>query len=183
MAQTATAMTSANFIRVVPYSEEHPGTVIGLKEAECPAVREGIAHWRRLRGSRRFPSRADLVPRDISSILRHTVLLRVLDQGADYEYRIVGDAHTVAHGFSMQGKRLSQMDKFAPGYGPILKTIYDPVVLQRAAFGLRGWISRGEEEPEFIHSESVFLPLGPDDETVDHVLNFSVYTLPRGLYA
>ncbi len=176
-------MATAQSIRVVPYSVEHPGTVIGLKEAECPAVRDGIAHWRRIRGSRRFPARSDLSPRDISGILRHTVLLRVLDRGADYEYRIVGDAHTVAHGFSMQGKRLSQMDDYAPGYGTILKTIYDPVVLQRAAFGLRGWISRGEGELEFIHSESVFLPLGPDDDTVDHVLNFSVYTLPRGVYA
>jgi hypothetical protein len=33
----------------------------------------------------------------------------------------------------------------------------------------------GEEGSEFLYSESVFLPLGPDDETVDHVLNFSVY--------
>src|SRR5258708_39864838 len=101
MAQTATAMASAKFIRVVPYSEEHPGTVIGLKEAECPAVRDGIAHWRRMRGSRRFPARSDLSPRDISGTLRHTVLLRVLDRGADYEYRIVRDPHTAAQGCSM----------------------------------------------------------------------------------
>ena len=176
-------MSAAQLIRAVPLSDDHPTAVISLKEAECLAVRQGVAYWRRIRGFRRFPSRADVQPRDMSNILRNAVLIRVLDRGADYEYRIVGDAHTVAHGFCMQGKRLSQMDDHAPGYGAVLKTIYDPVVLQRVAFGLRGWLSRGEEEPEFIHSESVFLPLGPDDETVDHILNFSAYTLPAGVYA
>src|SRR5690242_7197676 len=176
-------MARAQPIRAVPLSDEHPTTIINLKDAESGVVREGVAYWRRIRGFRRFPSRADLNPRDMTAILRNAVLMRVIDFEADYEYRIVGDAHTVAHGFCMQGKLLSQMDDFAPGYGAILKTIYDPVVLQRVAFGLRGWISRRDIEPEFIHSESVFLPLGPDDETVDHILNFSVYTLPPGVYA
>ena len=176
-------MSAAQPIRVVPVSDDRPSTVIGLKDAESAPVRQGIAYWRRIRGSRRFPSRSDVAPREIASILRHAVLMRVVDNGADYEYRIVGDAHTVAHGFCMQGKLLSQMDEHAPGYGAVLRTIYEPVVSQRVAFGLRGWIARGEEEPEFIHSESVFLPLGPEDETVDHILNFSAYILPRGVYA
>jgi hypothetical protein len=75
------------------------------------------------------------------------------------------------------------MDEYAPGYGAVLKTLYDPVVPNRAPFALHGWIARGAEEPEFIHAESVFLPLGPNDETVDHILNFSAYTLPHGALA
>jgi hypothetical protein len=176
-------MRASQAIRPVPLSPERPGGVISPDEAETAAVRSGIAYWRRLRGDRLFPSRFEVSPRDIADLLRNTVLMRVVDGGADYEYRIVGDAHVVAHGFSIQGRCLSAMDEYAPGYGKVLKSLYDPVVRNRAPFGLRGWIARGEEDADFIHSESIFLPLGPDDETVDHVLNFSVYTLPHGAYA
>ena len=103
--------------------------------------------------------------------------MRVIDSGRDYEYRIVGDAHVIAHGFSMQGKTLSQMDDYAPGYGAVLKPLYDNPVRRRTPLALRGWLSMGEDGAEFVYSESVFLPLGPDDETVDHVLNFSVYVM------
>jgi len=109
-------------------------------------------------------------------LLRNVVLLRVIDCGRDYEYRIVGDAHVLAHGFSMHGKNLSQMDGHAPGYGAILKQLYDYPVRRGTPLALRGWLSMGEDDrAEFVYSESVFLPLGPDDDTVDHVLNFSVY--------
>jgi hypothetical protein len=172
----------AQVVRSVPLSEEHPGGAVGLKEVQGVESRAGVDYWRRIRGARAFPSRADLVPREISGILRNLALLRLVDGGQDYEYRIIGDAHIVAHGFSMQGKLLSQMDRYAPGYGPMLKQLYDHVVLTRRGFGFRGWISRGADEPQYIHSESVFLPLGPNDDTVDHVLNFSVYTLPHAAH-
>src|SRR5262249_33704364 len=113
----------------------------------------------------------------IRGLLRNVVLLRVIDGGQDYEYRIVGDAHVIAHGFSMQGKNLSRMDDHAPGYGSVLKQLYDYPVRRRTPLALRGWLSMGEDGSEFLYSESVFLPIGPDDETVDHVLNFSVYVL------
>jgi hypothetical protein len=160
-------------VRAVPYSSERPGGPISLDMVEAPAVRAGIGYWKRLCGQRKFPSRSEVTPRDILGLLRNAVLLRVLDGGAEYEYRIVGDAHVIAHGFSAQGLTLSQLGIIAPGYETILKSLYDYPVRKGVPLALRGWISRGESE--FIYSESVFLPLGPDDVTVDHVLNFSVY--------
>jgi hypothetical protein len=118
-----------------------------------------------------------MTPRDIRGLLRNVVLVRVIDSGRDYEYRIVGDAHVIAHGFSMHGKNLSDMDKHAPGYGTILKQLYDYPVRKGVPLALRGWLSMGEDGAEFVYSESVFLPLGPNDKTVDHVLNFSVYAM------
>ena len=165
---------SETMMRPVPESPDRPGGVIELDAVENPAVRAGIAYWRQIRGKRRFPSRADLKPRDIPHILRNISLLRAVG-GGDYEYRIVGDAHVVAHGFSMQGMRLSAIGKYAPGYDLLLKQIYDPVIKQRAAFAIKGWLLKGEKHQQYLHTESAFLPLGPDDEHVDHVLNFSIY--------
>ncbi len=40
---------------------------------------------------------------------------------------------------------------------------------------MRGIIERPDGFPKLTASESVFLPLGPNAQTVDHILNFSVY--------
>jgi hypothetical protein len=164
-------------IRTLPYTSERPGGPISLDLVESEVVRAGVGYWRQLSAGRNYPDRNDISPRDIRGLLRNIVLLRAIDSGRDYEYRIVGDAHVIAHGFCMQGKNLSQLDDHAPGYGAILKELYDYPVRRRTPLALRGWLAMGEEGTEFLYSESVFLPLGPNDETVDHVLNFSVYVV------
>lgn len=156
--------------------------VLPLDRLESPVVRQGLDYWLKLRGKRAFPSRTELVPRDLSSLLRHIVLLKLVDGGADYEYRIVGDAHVISHGFNMQGSRVSEVDRISPGYGPVLKSLYDHAVRRRDAFAFRGWLERGEGRKQYIYSESVFMPLGPDASTIDHVLNFAVY-VPRDSFA
>lgn len=173
-------MDNATQIRAAPESAQRQSRVLSLDEVESPIIRDGVSYWRRLRGERRFPARADMSPADIRALLRHTVLLRVADGGSDYDYRIVGDAHVTAYGFSMQGKKLSELDGFAPGHGAVLKRLYDRVVRRREPYALRGWLERGGGQVQYIFSESVFMPLGPDDDVVDHVLNFSVY-IPHDL--
>jgi hypothetical protein len=163
----------APIVRALPFSSERPGGPITLDQVEAPVVRAGIGYWKRLCGQRKFPARTEVTPRDILGLLRNTILLRVVDDGADYEYRIVGDAHVIAHGFSAQGMRLSDLGAIAGGYEKVLKSLYDMPVRTSSPFAVRGWLARGEDE--FIYSETVLLPLGPDETTVDHVLNFSVY--------
>jgi hypothetical protein len=152
---------------------------IALDEVESALVRAAVGYWRELCRGRPFPARADILPRDIRGLLRNIALLKVVDDGADYDYRIVGDAHVMAYGFSMQGKRLTEMDEFAAGHGEVLKRLYDRVVRKGEPYALRGWIGRSERQKKFIYSESLFAPLG-DGETVDHVFNVSVY-VPRDI--
>ena len=155
--------------------------IIALDAIESPIVRQGVEYWRALKGERSYPARSDMKPREMAPLLRNIVLLRLIDGGADYEYRIVGDAHVISHGFSMQGLKVSDVDRFSPGYGPVLKSLYDRAVRKREVYAFRGWMERGEKTKQYIYSESVFMPMGPDEATVDHVLNFSVYT-PRDSY-
>lgn len=157
---------------------ENASGVIGLDALESPILRQGLEYWTRLRGARRFPARQDIIPRDLAPLLRNVVLIRVIDGGADYEYRIVGDAHVISHGFSMQGLKVSDVDTYSPGYGAVLKSLYDRVLRKREPYAFRGWMERGDEKKKYIYSESLFMPMGADDSVIDHVLNFSVYT-PR----
>lgn len=164
---------------VITLSERVPAGasgVIALDAIESPIVREGHAYWCRLKGARAYPARQDMTPREMAPLLRNICLLRVVD--GDYEYRIVGDAHVISHGFNMQGLRVSEVDKVSPGYGTVLKGLYDRAVRKRDAFALRGWMERGDTGKKYIYSESVFMPMGPDETTIDHVLTFSVY-VPR----
>ena len=167
--------TPANVITVSKTVPESASGVVALDAIESPIVLQGLDYWRRLKGDRSYPARKDMMPREMSPLLRNIVLIRLVDDGKDYEYRIVGDAHVISHGFSMQGLRVSDVDKFSPGYGPVLKSLYDYAVRRRGAYAFRGWTERGEKHKKYIYSESVFMPLGPDEATIDHVLNFAVY--------
>lgn len=175
VSQTVNVITLA---RSVP---ESASGVVPLDQIESPVVRRGLDYWLKVRGSRSYPARENIVPRDLAGLLRHVVLLRLIDGGADYEFRIVGDAHVISHGFNMQGLKVSDVDIYSPGYGPVLKSLYDRVVRRREAYAFRGWLERGDQKQKYIYSESVFMPLGPDGRTIDHILNFSVY-VPRDTF-
>jgi hypothetical protein len=166
-------MTVAGAI-TLPSSTDDTGGRIPFGEVESAAVRDAIAFWQGLCRGRRFPSRGDIRPRELRGLLRNICLIRVLDGGSDYEYRVIGDAHVIAYGFSMQGKRLSEIDSYAPGHGQVLKRLYDRVVRKGEPFALRGWIEQAGVQRKYIYSESLFAPLG-EGEAVDHVFNVSVY--------
>ena len=148
---------------------------ITLDQLSSRPVREGAAYWLGLRGTRAYPTRDDISPRQMRGFLRNAILIRILDDGADFEYRIVGDAHVQAYGFHIKGLKLSQMDHLVPGHAPRLAHIYNIARNRAAPLALRGWAMRGSEP---FHHESVFLPLGPGPGTVDHILNITDYTLP-----
>src|SRR5262249_12687592 len=111
--------------RHIPPEEPETSSVfvIGIDDLGDPAVRLGAAHWLRLKGERRFPARDELVPRDMAAFLRNIALVRVLDDGRDYEYRIAGDAHVEAHGASFQGTYLSDLEVRAPRYGRLTRDL------------------------------------------------------------
>ena len=160
-----------------PEPSDSASPAIGLDEVESPVVRMGIGYWRRLCDGRPYPTRGEISPRDIRGVLRDTLLIRVLPD--DYEFRIVGDAHVIAYGFSMLNRKLSELNELAGSHRIALKKTYDRVVQRREPYAFRGWLTPGGRNEPRIYSESVLLPLGPDAGSVDHILIFSTYA-PRG---
>jgi len=170
MSHAASLAPPTDELEIPEYSS---GRILTLDMLESAVLLQVAGYWQRLRGERRFPSRADITPRGLAKMLRHVMLLRV--QGDDYEFRIVGDMQVQAYGESYQGMRLSELAlthaKFAEG----LKIFYDGARMGRSAFGYRGWIGRDMPDTHFSYHEVAFFPLGPDDETVDHILVAGVY--------
>ncbi|HUO99095.1 MAG TPA: PAS domain-containing protein [Rhizomicrobium sp.] len=158
-----------------PESGESLTQFVPLKEVDSPVLREGLTLWGRLCRGRRFPARSDVTARELKTVLRNTTLLRVIDGGKDYEYRIVGDADVMAHGVSFQSKRWSETAKISLGYHDAIKPVYDLVVKTGEPVATRGWIEKGRSAGEHIYCEYVFLPLGMEPHGVDHILVFAVY--------
>jgi hypothetical protein len=152
--------------------------VISIDTLHDNLVRLGAAYWRGLRGARRFPARDEISPRAMIAFLRNIALVRVIDGGADYEYRIAGDAHIAAFGAAFQGVRLSKIEAAAPDYGRVTRATYEHVRNTAEPLCIRGWVGQDAPDSRFTYHESAFLPLGPREEYVDHLLIVSAY-IPR----
>jgi len=154
--------------------------IIAVEALEDKFVRLGAAYWRQLCCGRRYPSRDELVPRDMAEFLRNIALVRVIDHGVDYEYRIAGDAHVMAFGSAFNGVRISQIEAVAPEHGRITRATYEHVRNISEPYCVRGWVGDDAPDSRFSYHESVFLPLGPREEFVDHLMVVSAY-VPRNL--
>ncbi len=152
--------------------------VVSLDDLDNAVVRTGAAYWRALKAGRKLPARSQLRPRDMIGILRNIVLLKVIDGGKDYEYRITGDVHVQAYGLPFQDMRISQIVAMAPEFGGMMHGLYEHVRVTADPFAVRGWVGREIPDARFVYYESVFLPLGEDGENVDHILVVSMY-VPR----
>jgi hypothetical protein len=154
-----------------PAPDQSSVKVIKLDELENAVTCTAASYWRMLRGGeRKLPSRDQLAPRDMRAILRNVVLLKVIDGGKDYEYRIVGDMFAWAYDLQFRGMRLSQIEAAEPAHGKRMRELYEHVRAAAKPVALQGWVGREIANAKFVYYETVVLPLGADSVTVDHIL-------------
>lgn len=157
---------------------ESTGEIVALDALQAVQVRAGIDHWRALKGARRFPAREEIKPRNLGPILRNIILARVIDGGADYEYRIVGDALVQGFNENFAGRKLSGIIADAPKFGLGLRMLYEMVRGAGEPLGYRGWVGHDMKGAEFVYHENAILPFGPHPDMVDHIMIVSII-VPR----
>jgi hypothetical protein len=150
---------------------------IALADIESPEVAMIAAAWQKWRGLHAVPARETLSLRDLGRAATHVSLARVVGEGEDYEFRIIGDAHVRAYGTSYQNRFVSDVIAASPRFGKQLKASYDLVRTTGRAYAFRGLIGRDAPDTAFAWFETCYLPFGVDG--VDHILNAAVYA-PRG---
>ena len=141
-----------------------------VDDARNPHVRRGVDYWRSVCLQRRFPARGDLTLRGLATVLPYAVIIGVIDEGADYEFRYVGDAQRQAFKVHFKGLRLTQITAAAPELGTLLRGAYEFVRSTGTAFVVRGRVDHEPADSKFLYHESAFLPLGATDASVDHLL-------------
>lgn len=102
------------------------------------------------------------------------MLYRIVDAATDFEIRVMGDAAVCAYGASYQGMRTSEVNQLRPGMGDVVANVCAAVSNRRSPLAFKGRLSTSD--CEMIHQEIVFLPLGPIDTLVDHILSIGDYS-------
>jgi len=161
-----------------PAPERSTVVVIAPDEIENAVGRTAYAYWRMLRADRAMPARSQLSPRDMRGILRNVVLLRVLDGGRDYEYRIVGEQFVWAYGFQFRDMRLTQIEAVDNEHGARMRKLYEHVRTGAEPLAIRGWVGPEAHDTRFVYYETLLAPLADDGEIVDHILVVSFH-VPR----
>lgn len=137
-------------------------------------------YWRLQCRGRPYPQRSDITPRGLKPLLRHAVLVAVLDGGADYEYRVIGDACVQAHGCNLQGLRWSELDICNSGYATEIRKIYDCAAQMGQPCAASCIIPRrfftAPYSDDFVHCTFLCLPLGQPDSGINYVLIASHYS-------
>jgi hypothetical protein len=109
----------------------------------------------------------------MASYLRNVTLYAVSASEEDFEYRIMGDAAVLAWGRSFAGMKRLDLNLLHPGMGDVIWNVCRSVVRHRQPLVLRGRLWKGEHD--VTRQETIFLPLGPDDNTVSFVLSVGSY--------
>jgi hypothetical protein len=150
--------------------------LIDLEQIANPVLLEGATYWKSLCGAKSYPAREQVNPRDIKGALNNLILLKVIDGGADFEHRILGDAVVRAYRVEGHGRKLSDIEAVSPELGAKLRRVYSAVVQARRPINVR--IRIGQDSPEVNYSagEVAFFPLGPSDDIVDHLMGFAAFT-------
>jgi hypothetical protein len=142
---------------------------IALAGIRSPLLLKALALWNALRGTRPFPARREVTPRAMLPFLRNTVLIAIIGDGLEYQFRVVGDAIVQAQqGQSFQGMTMAEIDARLPGYGSLLRPVYDRLRDSGAAMAYRGDI-RAPGSDRAIFFETLLLPFGETDRA-DHIL-------------
>ena len=154
--------------------DQSAGEIVTASQLEAAPVQEAIARWQALRGARRIPDAPDCV---MAPVERNIILVGVLGDGEDYEYRRVGEDLLPGFGEDFSGRRLSEIEASSPRFGIGLRMLYEMVRAGGEPLCYRGWAGADMPGAQFLYYESAILPFGREEVRVDHILVISMLVL------
>ncbi len=126
-----------------------------------------LGYWRRMRGNKRMPARADIDPLNIPRLLPHLALIETAESLGDFKYRLYGTEVCQGFGHDRTGVRLGDLQEDVDNY----EEVYSGY-----------WRVYADKVPDYFYGKIVslaknykrysrlLLPLSSDDEHVDIVL-------------
>ena len=162
-----------NAVIINPQTADTVGRRILLSDISHPVVDSVFRIWSQQKIGKLFPSRATMTPKRMAPFLTNVVLIGVIDQGADYEFRVVGDAIRVAFALNLSGMRIADLNKLETGFGDVIQRVCRFVFRTGVPLAVQGTLMRAEFDAD--QQQGIFLPLGVGAD-VDHILYVAGYT-------
>ncbi|PCJ40994.1 MAG: hypothetical protein COA81_08275 [Alphaproteobacteria bacterium] len=129
-------------------------------------------YWLDIKGDHAMPSRADLHPADIVSLLPYVSLIDVEHDTQRYKMRLIGTETVKALGKEITGKYLDELGDIE-GH---LKPRYDWIVHERRPYLISDRLLWAEKS--YMNFCSIGLPLSQDGQNVDIILYGSCFEFP-----
>lgn len=140
-----------------------------------PILTDAMSYWLEIRGTAKFPQRADLVPEKFVRLWPHILMVDVIEGGRDYFVRLFGQNLVNAYG-EQTGRKVSE------------STVPDQVreravqlfgfCVNHAAPTYAYWPESAAERRPFVDVEALCLPLSSDGSSLDRMMSLNVNT-PR----
>jgi len=163
-------MTRKRFEPAIPWVLSSQNFRSRVDDSQC---RELLTYWDSLCEGRRMPSRKQLDPNAIGSLLRGVGLIDVVEDGDRFRYRLVGRSITEFFGARASGLYHDRVPLGA--FGNYLAHLYRSTAATRRPLYLTGGCiyQDGTKAPMKL----LVLPLAPDGRTVD-MLMMSMHVFP-----
>lgn len=131
-----------------------------------PELHDLYEYWNGKRAGRRWPSRADIEPKEITGLLPYVMLVDVLEDGRHFRFRLIGA--DVAIGVDPTGKL--QHEAVPEG----IYRDHITALFRRGAAGPGALYSRSTYDYTRIEGprsvSRLFMPLASDGETIDMMM-------------
>lgn len=131
-------------------------------------------YWLKIKGDRSIPSREDINPADITSVLPHITLVRVEEGTRRYKLTLVGSENVKVTKGDMTGKYLDEI----PLLHKYAKERYDWVVENKRPYIYQGELNWSEKE--YLDYSIIGLPLSNDNNEVNGIMFAGFYYYPNG---
>lgn len=134
-------------------------------------IRRFVGYWITKAAGRAMPGFRDIDAVEVPWALPRVYVVSVVDDGADFVYRLAGEAINQRYNGALAGKRVS--DLLEAGAAAEVSGRWRQVVEIPAACYVDSEHSttRGVQ----IRARRVILPLGPPDGPPDHIIGMTVY--------
>ncbi len=144
-----------------------------LDVLETPVLRRLYRYWDGKRGERGFPARRDIDPVEFSYALGQVMLLDVLYAPQRFRFRVHGTILSLRAGYEMTGRMADDLP--GPENRAHLIQRCGHVVATKLPIAIRGdRVIDGRRR----RYEALWMPLGPDVETIDMIFGGMVYLDP-----
>ncbi len=139
-------------------------------QIEPDILQQLLAYWHDLRGDRVFPDPKEIDPFDFKFALGYIMLLDVIDQGADFRYRLYGTKIALAYNKDRQDLRTSVFEGVIREF---FTAVYRAVLIRRIP------IFTEHEPPPNVYVSSwrrLILPYGANQDRIER---FMVGNVPK----
>jgi hypothetical protein len=145
------------------------GSTLDLATLPDERLQQAYAYWRQKKGTREFPSRADLQPQEMKPFLSHVMLIDVLSDPRDFVYRVYGTSISIPTGRDYT--RLSVRNITPADFSDLIWRQYSQVVeARRPLLHSVGYLDAGVDR-RYLR---LTMPLSTDGRAIDKLFAVSM---------